>query len=119
MKSIIFIGLVIISLTVSFFNLKTVNNVVSLYGLGSALWGISPWIYVAFISFFVKDTAKLISILSLAFVVGVAGIGIMVDTLFFHPDAQGGLIFIFIPLWQLIFFAFITPLLFILGKKGI
>lgn len=56
--------------------------------------------------------------LAIVFIIGTLGIGIMADTLFFHPDAQGGLVFIFIPLSQLIFFVITTPLLFIMGKKN-
>ena len=117
MKSIVYIELIVISLTVSIFNLKTINDAFSLFALGNVLWGIVPWVYVAVVSFFIKSTTKLVSILSVALTVGCLGIGIVVDTLFFHPDAQGGLAFIFIPLWQLMLFAFITPLLFLIGKK--
>lgn len=118
MKSIVFIVLIVISLTVLIFILTAVDNVFSLYTLGITVWAVAPWLYIATVSFFIKNTAKLISILSVASIVGVLSVGIMVDVLFFHLDAQGGLVFIFIPLWQLIFFVFVTPVLLFIGKKS-
>ena len=117
MKKITFLVLLIIALSVSIFNLKIISNVFSLYALKSTLWGLCPWLYLAFICFFINNPKKLIAILSIAIIFGGLGIGIIVDTLFFHPDAQGGLVFLFIPLWQLVLFAFITPFIFIFGNK--
>lgn len=117
MKKLTLFVLLIIAISVSIFNLKIVSNVFSPYALKSTLWGLCPWLYLAFICFFINNTKKLIAILSVAIIFGVLDIGIIVDTIFFHPDAQGGLVFLFIPLWQLVLFAFITPFIFILGNK--
>lgn len=117
MKKLIFIVLLILAISVSILNLKIMNSVFSLYALKSALWGLCPWLYLALICFFLNNMKKLIAILSVAIIFGGLGIGIMADTLFFHPDAQGGLVFLFIPLWQLVLFVFITPFLFIFGKE--
>ena len=117
MKKLIFFVLLIIAISASIFNLKIVSNVFSPYALKSTLWGLCPWLYLACICFFINNIKKLIAILSVAIIFGGLGIGIIVDTIFFHPDAQGGLVFLFIPLWQLVLFVFITPFLFIFGKE--
>ncbi len=117
MRKLTFIALLILAISVSILNLKSINNVFSLYALKSALWGLCPWLYLAFICFFANNTKKLIAILSVAIIFGGLGLGIMADTLFFHPDAQGGLVFLFIPLWQLILFVFLTPFLYIFGNE--
>ncbi|WP_049631003.1 hypothetical protein [Cellvibrio sp. pealriver] len=117
MKKLTFIVLLVIAISVSILNLKSMNSVFSFYALKTALWGLCPWLYLAFICFFLSNPRTLVSIFCVAVIFGGLGVGIMIDTLFIHPDAQGGLVFLFIPLWQLVLFVFITPLLLIFANK--
>ncbi len=63
-------------------------------------WAITPYIYLAIMTKLVSHNVSSIIIAVLAFIVGGFGVGGFVDAMFIHPDAQGGLAFIVVPLWQ-------------------
>lgn len=116
MKHLIFLLLLAFSLIVLVLTLNAANDAWSSSSLGFTAWGLVPWLYVAMITSFIAQKSKLIAIAITAAIVGLLGIGVMIDTLFIHLDAQGALGFIFIPLWQLVFFIFASPLLLLFKK---
>ncbi|MFO1368292.1 MAG: hypothetical protein U1F46_04785 [Marinagarivorans sp.] len=59
-----------------------------------------------------KNINFLKAIAALTLVVGGAGIAGIIDALYFHPDAQGGLVFVFYPLYQIAFLLIMTPLIY-------
>ena len=109
-------GVVIVG--VLFLNLSMANNIYSLTTVYFCLWGILPWLYVIFLAFINGNTQFLKVIAALTVVVGGVGVAGMVDVLYFHPDAQGGLVFVFFPLYQLVFLVFATPLIIFLTRKN-
>ncbi|WP_039913307.1 hypothetical protein [Cellvibrio mixtus] len=116
MKHLIFLLLLAFSLIVLVLTLNAANDAWSSSSLGFTAWGLVPWLYVAMITSFIAQKSKLIAIAITAAIVGLLGIGVMIDTLFIHLDAQGALAFIFIPFWQLVFFIFASPLLLLFKK---
>ena len=116
MKHLIFLLLLAFSLIVLVLTLNAANDAWSSSSLGFTAWGLVPWLYVAMITSFIAQKSKLIAIAITAAIVGLLGVGVMIDTLFIHLDAQGALAFIFIPLWQLVFFIFASPLLLLFKK---
>jgi predicted RNA-binding Zn-ribbon protein involved in translation (DUF1610 family) len=69
--------------------------------LGFGLWAISPYVMLGLKSRKRNYTARQ----SITFLVGIillAAFGVygILDTMFIHPDAQGALIFVFLPGWQ-------------------
>ncbi|MES2675943.1 MAG: hypothetical protein V4660_17025 [Pseudomonadota bacterium] len=108
-------GLIII--VVIFLNLSMVNANLSLVALYFCLWGIVPWLYVIFLTFVNRDINFLKALAALTLVVGGLGVVGMVDVLYFHPDAQGGLVFVFFPLYQITFLVVVTPLIFLFTRN--
>jgi hypothetical protein len=108
-------GLIIV--IVLFLILSMVNKPFSLEALYFSLWGISPWIYVIFLAFFNGNIKFLKAITGLELVAGGVGIAGMVDVSYFHPDAQGGLVFIFLPLYQILFLVIATPFILFFTKN--
>ncbi len=111
MKLMIFLLLLVLSIFVLTLTIEASNDTWSLSSLGFAAWGLAPWLYIAIITSLVTHKPKLIAILIVTAIAGFLGVGVMIDTLYIHLDAQGALAFIFIPLWQLVFFVFASPLL--------
>lgn len=101
------ISIVVIALT-----LRMVNSPFSLTAVYFCLWGTLPWMYVVFLTSINKNINFLKAIAALTLVVGGAGIAGIIDALYFHPDAQGGLVFVFYPLYQIAFLLIMTPLIY-------
>ncbi|PTS82892.1 hypothetical protein DBR00_17475 [Pseudomonas sp. HMWF032] len=104
---------------VLFLILSMINKLFSLEAVYFSLWGISPWLYILFLAFVNKNVTFLKTITLLELVAGGIGIACMVDISYYHPDAQGGLAFIFIPLYQILFLVIATPLVIFFTKKQI
>ena len=94
-----------------------VNSVFSLAAVYFCLWGTLPWLYVMFLASLNRNIKYLKVIAALTLIVGGVGIVGMVDVLYFHPDAQGGLVFVFFPLYQIAFLLVVTPLVFFLTRS--
>jgi hypothetical protein len=108
---------VLIIIVVLFLILSMVNKPFSLEAVYFSLWGISPWLYVLFLAFVNGNVKFLKAITVLELVAGGVGIASMVDISYFHPDAQGGLVFIFIPLYQILFLVIATPFVLLFTKN--
>lgn len=67
---------------------------------GFVVWALSPYIYLFF--FAGRRSARLTNVFgaAVAVLICVVGTAVVFDTVFIHPDAQGGLIFLFMPAYQ-------------------
>ena len=117
MKKVCYLLSGLILTVVIFLNLSMVNSVFSLAAVYFCLWGILPWLYVMFLTSINRNIKFLKVVAALALIVGGVGIVGMVDVLYFHPDAQGGLVFVFFPLYQIAFLLVVTPLVFFLTRS--
>lgn len=68
------------------------------------IWAISPYLFVYFSSYFQKSSRKplLFRLIAGALLLVVA-LYIYINATFIHLDAQGGLVFLFLPLYQWMF----------------
>ena len=64
-------------------------------------WSVTPYVYLAVLITFISKKHALISVLVLVLVVVGFGLWAFIDSMFIHPDAQGALVFVVIPVWQL------------------
>lgn len=65
------------------------------------LWAISPYIGLSFLTLiFKKHRLAIIGFMIGTFIISLFGVYGLIDTSFLHIDAQGGLIFIFLPIYQ-------------------
>ena len=117
MKKVCYLLSGLILTVVIFLNLSIVNSVFSLVAVYFCLWGILPWLYVMFLTSVNRNIKFLKVIAALTLIVGGVGIAGMVDVLYFHPDAQGGLVFVFLPLYQIAFLLVATPLIYFLTRS--
>ena len=117
MKKVCYLLSGLILTVVIFLNLSIVNSVFSLVAVYFCLWGILPWLYVMFLTSVNRNIKFLKVIAALTLIVGGVGIAGMVDVLYFHPDAQGGLVFVFLPLYQIAFLLIVTPLIYFLTRS--
>lgn len=112
MKRVCYLLSGLISFVVIALTLRMVNSPFSLTSVYFCLWGILPWMYVVFLTSINKNINFLKAIAPLTLVVGGAGIAGIIDALYFHPDAQGGLVFVFYPLYQTVILLVMTPLIY-------
>ncbi len=115
-KAKVYLFIIIFSVVTECLVFIAINSMFSLYAVGMMVWVSVPWIYVALIAALTKHKSKLIALLVAAVIAGAFGVGVIIDAFYFHIDAQSGLVFIFIPLWQLIFLVAISPLLLLFKK---
>lgn len=64
-------------------------------------WCVSPYVLLGIVSRKPRESrSAAIMLLATALVVAAFAGVVYVDSIFFHPDAQGALVFLFIPVWQ-------------------
>lgn len=63
-------------------------------------WALSPYACLAWAAALAATRASAIAVFLLTLLAGVLGIWSITDAMFIHPDAQGGLVFIFAPALQ-------------------
>jgi len=95
---------------------KSASEPIAFAAVGFIVWAVSPYIYLAVMANLVSTNTAKSGVLSLSLLAGLFGIWFIVDAMFIHPDAQGGLIFIFVPFiqWAVIVLASIP--IYFLGK---
>ncbi len=79
---------------------KSMTAPITATALAFIAWAVSPYIYLAVAASWVSAKASITAVFALSLLVGAFGVWLLVDVMFIHPDAQGGLVFIFVPLWQ-------------------
>ena len=109
MKKINYAVLLVITAATLAFTISDVRD--TKYAIGFTLWSIVPWLYAFGLVYVVNHVKKLKFILIITLALGLFGIWAFIDTLYIHLDPQGGLVFLFLPLWQLLAFLFATSLL--------
>ncbi len=67
---------------------------------GFTIWSVLPYLILVFISYRAQSVRTLLAVTILS-VVCILSTYLYFDSLFVHPDAQGALIFLFLPLYQL------------------
>lgn len=72
----------------------------SLTAMGFIAWAISPYGLLSILISISKSHKAKIGTLIIAIITSIFGAGIIIDALYIHLDAQGGLVYIFIPFWQ-------------------
>jgi hypothetical protein len=87
-----------------------------LAALGFIAWSLAPYLYLMGLNKLVSAKAAIIATFVATLLISVFGLALLIDAMFIHPDAQSGLVFIFAPLWQLLFLLLITIPLYFLNR---
>ena len=80
--------------------MDTMSKPYTLTTIGFILWAISPYGLLLFVINKTKSKAAIIGGLVLSVLAVLFGLVFIIDAMYIHLDAQGGLIYIFAPLWQ-------------------
>ncbi len=96
--------------------LKTIDNPVSIVGLGLIGLAITPYIYLSIMLKLVSQSAPSIVVAVSTLLVGGFGIMLFAEALFIHPDAYGETIFMVASVWQWAFLLLITLPVYFLNK---
>jgi len=116
MKNITYIVIVIIVLATVVIGFKTMSKPITPGALGFIVWAISPYFYLSVLAKAVTKKVSNIAVFILALFGGGLGLWVIVDAMFIHLDAQGGLVYIFIPLWQWVLFIIATLPVYFLNR---
>jgi len=94
---LIIITTAIVTMAIGF---KTASSPLSIAVLGFIGWAVSPYIYLAAMLKLVSKKSSINAVLIITILVGGFGLGMFIDAMFIHIDAQGALVFVVAPLWQ-------------------
>ena len=83
-------------------------------------WAISPYIYL-FLSAGRHSPQRIRDLfrISVTLLICMGGLTVVVDIVFIHPDAQGGLVFLFLPIYQWIVIGILELTLALLRSKTV
>ena len=90
----------------------------SLWAVRFLAWAISPFLLFILIARKVSRRRALIINLIASLIVGVMGVWLIVDAMYINLDAQAGLVFIFVPAWQLIAVLLISVPIYFVNRGG-
>lgn len=118
MKKLNFALAAINSLVVLGINIGLFTGNFSLPALYFCLWAISPWCAVLIITHLINNRhfLKMLAILSL--IIGGLAAAALIDIAYIHPDPQGGLAVIALPLYQWLCLLLAVPLLFYISRQN-
>ncbi|MCK5916765.1 MAG: hypothetical protein KAG92_11545 [Deltaproteobacteria bacterium] len=97
--------------------IKTTDSPLSAGALVIITWAITPYIFLAILIKLTPQKLNSIIITILAFSVTGFGIWGFVDAMFISPDAQGGMVFIIVPLYQWALLLLLAILFYILNMR--
>ena len=98
--------------------IKSMNSPVSAAAVGFICWAITPYLYLAIMTKVVSKKASILTVFILTLLMGCFGVWAFVDAMYIHADAQGGLVFVFAPLWQWVVLLLMTLPVYYLNRKG-
>jgi len=83
------------------------------------LWSLIPYALLAWTAARVRDSRRSLWVLLVASVLLTGGSGVLLYQAFVaRPDAQSGLVFLFLPVWQVVVLAVPVVVAHALGRRG-
>jgi hypothetical protein len=117
MKQLTYIITLLAATSTIIIGIKTMNNQVSAEALGLIFLTVSPYAYLVVMTRHVSKKASIIAVLTLSILVGGFGVWAFVDSMFIQTDAQAGMAFIVVPVYQWGFLLLATLPVYFLNKK--
>jgi hypothetical protein len=93
------------------------DGVFSASAFGFIGWSIIPYIYLMIMNRKVSEKRSVIIILIVSLLTAAFGIWAFIDASYIHGDAQSGLAWPVIPLWQLVFLVIVSIPIYYLNRK--
>ncbi len=120
MKQFIYLAIIIFIATTIFIGIKSMDGHISAGGLGFIFLAVSPYAYLAILNRRFSGKTPIIVVLVLSIIVGGFGIWAFIDSMVIQTDAQAGMAFIVVPVYQWFFLLLSTlPVYFLYKKKVI
>jgi len=117
MKTLAYLAIAAAALVTIALGLKATSSPPSLGALGFIVWALSPYAYMFTMAKLVDRKVATIVVIALVVLASAFGIWVLVDVMFIHPDAQGGLVFVAVPVWQWAFLLLATLPVYFLNRK--
>ena len=93
------------------------DSVFSASALGFIGWSVIPYIYLIVINQKVSEKRSVTAVLVIALLTAAFGIWAFIDASYVHGDAQSGLAWPVIPMWQLGFLVIVSIPVYYLNRK--
>jgi hypothetical protein len=100
MKRIIYLLIAVAGAATLALEVLAADSPASGAGLAFMAWGISPYLYLAVLNRWTATRGGSTAMFIIAALTIFLGVGMMIDAVHLHPDAQSGLVLLFAPLWQ-------------------
>ncbi len=117
MKKLNYLIISIFISTALWLNIMATAGALPLLRLVFCLWGISPWLGAALIVYKINARRFLPFFAGLVCLLGTLASAALIDVLFIHPDAQGGLVFLVTPFYLWAALALTAPLLWFVTRE--
>ena len=117
MKKLNYLIISIFISTALWLNIMATAGALPLLRLVFCLWGISPWLGAVLLVYKINRRRFLRLFAPLCCVMGTLASAALIDVLYIHPDAQGGLVFLAMPFYQWAALALTTPLLLFVTRE--
>ncbi len=90
----------------------------ALGAIGFLIWAISPYIFIVLMTkYSTKYTATLV-VIGISSVLSIGGVFMLIDAMYVHPDPQGALAFVVIPIYQWGILLLASLPIYLFNKKG-
>ena len=100
MKALNYLIIVLTMLATAGMTFDALDKSAILIGLVFIGWGISPYILLLVLNKMARRVKAKVVVLVSSIINAALGLAVIIDAMYIHPDAQGGLVFIFIPFYQ-------------------
>ncbi len=118
MKQLTYLIIIISTIATIIIGIKSMDNHISAGVLIFIILAVSPYAYLAIITRIVSRKYSIVTVLVLSILVGVFGIWAFVDTMFIQTDAQAGMAFFVVPVYQLGFLLVATLPVYFFNRKN-
>ncbi|PCJ35519.1 MAG: hypothetical protein COA75_10200 [Cellvibrionales bacterium] len=100
MKLPAYLIIIVTAIVTIVIGLKAASSPIAISALGFIGWAVSPYVYLAVMVKILSNRTSINAVFMMSILVGGFGVWMLADAMFIHVDAQGGLVFILVPLWQ-------------------
>ena len=92
-------------------------DTLSMTAIGFLIWAISPYLFALFMIERSRKSMAVKILFGVSLFIVVAGIYLLVDAMYLHPDAQGALAFVVVPMYQWMILLITALPLYLINKK--
>ncbi|WP_417536440.1 hypothetical protein [Methylophaga sp.] len=96
--------------------LDTITKPLNFTGLCFVLWAISPYCFLAALIKYAKSKSAVLAATAISTVMSFLGVSAIFYAMYIQLDAQSGLVYVFLPVWQWVILLIVLMLMPLLNK---